>query len=62
MQGLEVAVPLGARYDTDKLRESLARLGPSDVLTDRVVADDRRADDRAPDIHPDDEATSPPPG
>jgi tetratricopeptide (TPR) repeat protein len=62
MQGLEVAVPLGSRYDTDKLRESLARLGPSDVLADRVVADERRADDRSPDIHPDDEATSPPPG
>ncbi|HET6702389.1 MAG TPA: tetratricopeptide repeat protein [Gemmatimonadaceae bacterium] len=62
MQGLEVAVPLGSRYDTDKLRESLARLGPSDVLADRVVADERRADDRSSDIHPDDEATSPPPG
>jgi tetratricopeptide (TPR) repeat protein len=62
MQGLEVAVPLGSRYDTDKLREALARLGPSEVLADRVVADERRADERAPDAHPDDEATSPPPG
>jgi tetratricopeptide (TPR) repeat protein len=61
MQGLEVAVPLGSRYDTDKLREALARLGPSDVLADRVVTDERRADERAPDVHPDDEATSPPP-
>ena len=62
MQGLEVAVPLGSRFDTDKLREALARLGPSDVLADRVVADERRADERSSDGYPNDEATSPPPG
>src|SRR5688500_3195838 len=41
MQGLEVAVPLGSRFDTDKLREALARLGPSDVPAERTIADER---------------------
>jgi tetratricopeptide (TPR) repeat protein len=61
MQGLEVAVPLGSRCDTDKLRDALARLGPSDVPADRVVADERRREERAPDEHPNGEATPPPP-
>lgn len=62
MQGLEVAVPLGSRYDTDKLRDALARLGPSDVPAERVVADERRAEGPPAGEHPNDEATSPPPG
>jgi len=61
MQGLEVAVPLGSRFDTDKLRERLARLGPTDVAADRAVADERRPEVRPHDEHPDDEATQSPP-
>ena len=61
MQGLEVAVPLGSRVDTDKLRSSLAALGPSDVLADRAVADERRPEVRPSDDHPNDETTASPP-
>ena len=61
MQGLEVAVPLGSRFDTDKLRESLARLGGSDMPADRTVADERRPEVRRSDDHPNDEATQSPP-
>lgn len=61
MQGLEVAVPLGSRFDTDKLRERLARLGPSDVPADRAVADERRAEVRPPGEYTIDEATPSPP-
>jgi tetratricopeptide (TPR) repeat protein len=61
IQGLEVAVPLGSRFDTDKLRNALAGLGPSDVPADRVVADERRRQERPSDDHPDDEATPSPP-
>ncbi len=61
MQGLEVAVPLGSRFDTDKLRQALAKLGPSDVLAERTVTDERRPDVRPADEHPDDEATPSPP-
>jgi tetratricopeptide (TPR) repeat protein len=42
MQGLEAAVPLGSRVDTEKLRAGLASLGPSDVPAERVIADERR--------------------
>jgi tetratricopeptide (TPR) repeat protein len=61
MQGLEVAVPLGSRFDTDKLRSALADLGPSDVPADRVVADERRPQDRPADDQPNGEATPSPP-
>jgi tetratricopeptide (TPR) repeat protein len=59
MQGLEVAVPLGARFDAEKLRTALAELGPSDVPADVEVADERRRDEPAGPDHPDDEATPP---
>ena len=61
MQGLEVAVPLGSRFDTDKLRTALAELGPSDVPADRVVADERRSAARPADDQPNGEATPSPP-
>jgi tetratricopeptide (TPR) repeat protein len=61
MQGLEVAVPLGSRFDTDKLRDALARVGPSDTPAERVVADERRPEAPPPDRHPTDEATPSPP-
>jgi tetratricopeptide (TPR) repeat protein len=61
MQGLEVAVPLGSRFDTDKLRDALARLGPSDVPADLAVADERRPEERPSGDHPDDEAAPQPP-
>ena len=59
MQGLEVAVPLGSRFDTEKLRTALAELGPTDVAADLAVADERRRDEPTPTDHPDDEATPP---
>lgn len=61
MQGLEVAVPLGSRFDTGKLRDALARVGPSDTPAERVVADERRPEAQPPDDHPNDEATPSPP-
>ncbi len=61
MQGLEVAVPLGSRFDTDKLRRALATLGPSDLPADRVVIDERRLEDERRDDHPGDETTPRPP-
>jgi tetratricopeptide (TPR) repeat protein len=61
MQGLEVSVPLGSRFDSDKLRDALARLGPSDAAADRVVADERRREERAQGDRPNGEATSSPP-
>jgi tetratricopeptide (TPR) repeat protein len=59
MQGLEVAVPLGSRFDIEKLRGALADLGPSDVAADVTVADERRRDDPAKPDNPDDEASPP---
>jgi hypothetical protein len=61
MQGLDVAVPLGSRVDADKIRAALAKIGPSDTLAEREVADERRPEMRPPDEHPSDEAPSPPP-
>ena len=61
MQGLEVAVPLGSRVDTDKLRDSLARLGPGDTPAERVVSDERQAGSSMPNAHPDDESRASPP-
>jgi tetratricopeptide (TPR) repeat protein len=60
MQGLEVAVPLGSRFDIEKLRSALAGLGPSDAPADRVVADDRRPEERKADDRPDDREATPP--
>jgi len=61
LQGLDVAVQLGSRVDTDKLRGALAQLGPSDTPAERAVADERRPDARPPGDHPGDAATAPPP-
>jgi hypothetical protein len=61
MQGLEVAVPLGSRVDTDKLRDSLARLGPSDTPAERMVSDERQPDASPPNAHPGDEPRASPP-
>lgn len=60
-QGLEVAVPLGARYDTNKLRDALARMGPSDLVAERPVADDRPVEPRGERRHHDGSSFSPPP-
>lgn len=56
MQGLEVAVSLGSHVDTDKLRQAVAQLGPTDVAADLEVADERRRDGSVRAEHPDDEA------
>jgi tetratricopeptide (TPR) repeat protein len=58
-QGLEVAVPLGARYDTEKLRDALAYLGSSDSPAARPVSDERRHDART--AGPSDEISPLPP-
>ena len=46
-QGLEVAIALGARVDVDKLRQALARVGPTDVAADVPVSDERARQDEA---------------
>jgi tetratricopeptide (TPR) repeat protein len=62
MHGLEVAVPLGSRFDIAKLRGALAALGPSDTPAERAVADDRRPEGPVVDDDGDDEeAAAPPP-
>jgi tetratricopeptide (TPR) repeat protein len=40
-QGLELAMGLGSRFDAEKLRQALARVGPLDVPADLPVADER---------------------
>ncbi|MGQ0713147.1 MAG: hypothetical protein ACT4PJ_05375 [Gemmatimonadaceae bacterium] len=52
-QGLELAIPLGARFDAEKLRVALARVGPidgpADVPADVPVSDERAQKERAHD-------------
>ena len=61
-QGLEVAIPLGTRFDTEKLREALARVGPTDAPADLPIADERLRDERAQDeVEPPHDAPPPSP-
>jgi len=60
-QALEIAESLGSQVDIDKIRAELARLGPSDVPAERVVADDRQIETPPAHEHPGEEATPPPP-
>jgi tetratricopeptide (TPR) repeat protein len=40
-QGLELAIGLGSRFDTEKLRDALGRVGPLDAPADLPLANER---------------------
>jgi tetratricopeptide (TPR) repeat protein len=48
-QGLELAMALGSRLDTEKLRQALARIGPLDAPADLPMADERIRDEKTDD-------------
>jgi tetratricopeptide (TPR) repeat protein len=60
-QGLELAMGLGSRFDTEKLRQALARVGPLDVPAELPVANERVGEPPTKDQNAQEHPDAPPP-